>query len=111
MAAKILYQKDDRGYIQYIPAPAKSGKTSSVLPAFLESTGIENGGTHYLYIAFSNNNKRSISCESGDISNSKLKAEKQGASFMVECIKILLEQPDDLDAYKINLQKEILKKS
>eukprot|EP00600_Ochromonadales_sp_CCMP1393_P001207 CAMPEP_0174979394 /NCGR_PEP_ID=MMETSP0004_2-20121128/14748_1 /TAXON_ID=420556 /ORGANISM="Ochromonas sp., Strain CCMP1393" /LENGTH=54 /DNA_ID=CAMNT_0016230899 /DNA_START=54 /DNA_END=215 /DNA_ORIENTATION=+ len=40
-----------RKKVRYLSAPTASGKTSSVLPAFLESASMEDGGTHYLYIA------------------------------------------------------------
>lgn len=34
--------------VRYLSAPGGYGKTSSVLPAFIESTSMEGGGTHYL---------------------------------------------------------------
>lgn len=40
-----------RSTVRYLSAPSVSGKTASVLPAFLESKT----ATHYLYIPFSNN--------------------------------------------------------
>jgi hypothetical protein len=45
--------------VKYLSAAGESGKTSSVLlPAFLESTSMDDGGTNYLYLAFDNNNER-----------------------------------------------------
>ena len=55
LMAKKLYDpaKEVRKEVMYVCAPATSGKTTSVLPTFLESKF-----THYLYIAFDNNNDR-----------------------------------------------------
>ena len=90
--------------VKYVSAPTANGKTASVLPAFLRSTEMNVKGTHYLYIAFNNNNERSFS-SIPYIPSSDLKvAEKQGAAFMVECVKTLLERPDDEKAYEINIE-------
>lgn len=105
MAAKIIERSDYRGYVKYISAPPKSGKTSSVLPAFLKSIEMKNGGTHYIYVAFNNNNRRSFKSCPFIPSSDPITAEDQGAAFIVQCIKTLLERPDDLDAYKIKIEE------
>jgi hypothetical protein len=93
-----------RSIVKYISSPSASGKTSSVLPAFMESTKFEeNGGSYYIYIAFSNNDGRSFKCDPPTPSYNHLMAEKQGAAFIVQCIKNLLERSDDMNAYEITL--------
>eukprot|EP01031_Cornospumella_fuschlensis_P031072 gene31072-37553_t len=79
-----------RQQVRYVAAPPASGKTSSILPAFLSSTGMKDGGTHYLYMAFNNNGCRSFSLDS-DLDRNVQNAEKQGAAFIVKCVEHLLE--------------------
>jgi hypothetical protein len=79
-----------RQEVKYLCAPSGSGKSASVLPAFL----VNEEATHYFYLPFHNNNDRlfksvphTIYTDSEDI------AERQGAAFMVECVKRLLDEP------------------
>jgi hypothetical protein len=96
-----------RAAVKYISAPTASGKTCSVLAAFLEATKMIDGPpppTHYLYIAFANNNRRNF--QVSDVPNLNLiKAEQQGAAFMVECVKVLLEKPDKVEDYILALNQ------
>jgi hypothetical protein len=100
MAEEIVKKTDQRGVVKYLAAPSTSGKTCSVLPAFIESTTLpseeeedKEGGTHYLYLAFSNNNGRYFKVHPNRPSSDETIAEMQGASFMVKCIESLLDDP------------------
>lgn len=85
---------DYRGWIKYLAAPAASGKTCSVLPAFIESSTLStNGGTHYLYLAFANNKNRHFLVYPHTPSSDVIKANMQGAAFMVKCVESLLNDP------------------
>lgn len=92
-----------RMYVKYLAAPSGTGKTSAILPIFLESAEAEDGGgfTHYLYIAFSNNNGRSFVLDPPDPSTNVNTSAEQGAAFVFECLKILLDQPDKPGPHKI----------
>jgi hypothetical protein len=92
---------DIRQKVKYISAPIASGKTASVLPAFLESTEMVNGGDVYLYIAFSNNGGRHFKWEEHSPNSNPSKAEIQGAAFMSECVKRLLYHPNDPSTYLV----------
>jgi hypothetical protein len=88
---------ENRPVVKYISAPSKSGKTSSVLPAFLKS---ENSSC-YLYLAFANNKGRNFELLNKDITTKNLDiAERQGAAFMVECVKQLLDELPVEDCYQ-----------
>ncbi len=77
-----------RTAVRYLSAPSASGKSSSVLPAFLESKI----ATHYLYIPFANNGGQIFKAKPYQICTTLPEiAEQQGASFMVQCVKNLLE--------------------
>ena len=80
-----------RASVKYLSAPSGSGKTSCILPAFLKSTHNKGGFTHYLYLAFSNNDDNFFRA-STEVNQSI--ALEQGTSFIFECLKILLESPD-----------------
>lgn len=87
MADRIISRPAEaRNYISYITAPSGSGKTASVLPVFLESTkNMKNGGTHYFYMAFTNNNGRHFQLfNSLALSACTVVAEWQGAAFIFE---------------------------
>jgi hypothetical protein len=77
-----------RAAVRYVSAPTASGKTASVLPAFLGSET----ATHYLYIPFSNNGNYHFKADPGTIETTDpCLAELQGEAFMVQCVKNLLE--------------------
>ncbi len=77
-----------RPTVRYISAPTGSGKTASILPAFLESPK----ATHYLYLPFDHNDKKYFRAKPYDIDAvDSTKAQKQGAAFMAQCVKNLLE--------------------
>jgi hypothetical protein len=78
--------------LRYAAAPACSGKTSSILSAFLQSNGISNGATHYIYMAFFNNEGRSFKVYPPIPSSQPYIAEMQGAAFMLRCVQHLLEK-------------------
>ena len=75
-----------------------------ILPAFLKSTENEKDGfTHYLYLAFSNNDNNFFQVsKSSKITND---AESQGASFIFECLKILLELPGKQGPHLVPVDK------
>ena len=93
-----------RAKVKYLCAPGSSGKTSCILPAFLKSTENEKDGfTHYLYLAFSNNDSNFFQVsKSSKITND---AESQGASFIFECLKILLELPGKQGPHLVPVDK------
>ena len=94
-----------RPEVRYISAPSTSGKTSSVLPAILASQHRYNNETHYFYLAFQNNNMRTFSCMPSTPNYDRGFAEDQGAAFIFECVKTLLERPDNLDDYRIQIEE------
>ena len=90
MADQLEQKRDDRSFVMYLTAPSKSGKTSSILPAFLKSAERNKDGkgfTHYIYIAFKNNNKRNFSFLGlpSSLHDNPRCAEKQGGYFMKDC--------------------------
>ena len=79
-----------RDLVKYIAAPSGSGKTSCILPAFLQSTNFtDSPPTHYLYLAFENNCGKDFRSQLP--SNNPDIAYDQGASFIVKCVQHLLE--------------------
>jgi len=105
MADAIMDPGPERESVKYVSAPTRSGKTSSVLPAFLRSTSMVNGGTHYIYMAFFNNNKRCFGSDPDIASVTTKIAARQGAAFMAECVRTLLEHPDDIKRYTIKVEE------
>jgi hypothetical protein len=96
LAEEIVKKMESRGVVKYLAAPSSSGKTCSVLPAFIESSTFafkQDRGTHYLYLAFDNNGERHFRVEPDQPSSNKTLAEMQGASFMVKCVESLLDDP------------------
>jgi hypothetical protein len=88
---------DARDSIKYAVAPPGAGKTASMLPAFLESArhGVpQQSFTHYLYLAFDNNDGRNFSLDPLEPSANTKVAVKQGAAFISECVRRLLGSPD-----------------
>ena len=80
-------EKQTRGLVRYITAPAGSGKTASVLPIFLRCPQ-----THYIYITFTNSNYQHFQLMSAHlISNDPAIAAEQGAIFLSQCIKCRFE--------------------
>lgn len=78
----------DRNYVRYATAPTASGKTASILAAFLNSA--ESGRTigdstvslsYYIYIPFENNNSRNFRARTPDRD-----FYEQGAWFMLKCL-------------------------
>ena len=97
-----------RAVVKYLSAPGGSGKTSCILPAFLKNAEKKVGGfTHYLYLSFDNNAYKYFRLDHNDRVTWDL-AEDQGAWFILECLKILLEKPDQMGPYKIPCNKEPL---
>lgn len=79
------------GEVKYLCATSASGKSASVLPAFL----VNEKATHYLHLAFRNNNGRYFSVATDYVTtNCEKIAERQGAAFMVACVKQLLDHPE-----------------
>lgn len=76
-----------------------------MLPAFLESTSRTDSyyrySSHYLYLAFANTYNRTFTAIPHNLSSSENYAEEQGAAFMVQCVKNLLERPDDDKSYEV----------
>jgi hypothetical protein len=118
LAGQLEVATTARYVVKYLSAPAASGKTSSILPAFLRSTERDGGFTHYLYLSFDNNNFRFYRL-APDIEFAD--PENQGSSFILKCLKHLLEeqevseegpfyiQPDEGPLNGRALEKEIVK--
>ena len=91
-------KEGSRKGVKYFATPPASGKTSAVLPAFLRSAEKEEEGgfTHYIYIAFHNNDKRTFKAFPSKPFDNAVLAYKQGAAFIVNCLKKILndEKPD-----------------
>mmetsp|Transcript_12098 Transcript_12098/g.35058 ORF Transcript_12098/g.35058 Transcript_12098/m.35058 type:complete len:881 (+) Transcript_12098:116-2758(+) len=78
--------------VAYLSARTRSGKTSSILPVFLNSytSNRMRRFTHYLYMAFNNNAANNFSA-TGKASRVSDIAEQQGALFIYKCVAKLLE--------------------
>ena len=94
-----------RSVVNYIAAPSGSGKSACILPAFLQSQNCEIKFTHYLYLAFDNNDKRCFTAMPENPDRNLVVAEAQGANFVFKCLHVLLNTPDDPKAYFIQLQQ------
>ena len=100
MAKKLYPAKAIRNEVMYVCAPAMSGKTTSVLPAFLESKVF----THYLYLAFDNNNDRQFKLSPHKPMDDNVCAERQGAAFAYECVRKLIQEPDKQGPHDIEIE-------
>ena len=91
--------------VKYFAAPGASGKTCAVLPAFLRSAEKKGGFTHYIYLAFDNNNRRNFKAFPNKPDDDNLIAYNQGATFIVNCLEKMLndENPDNSKANMINI--------
>ena len=101
-----------RDLVRYVSVPSGYGKTSLILPAFLRSAEREDGFTHYIYIAFHNNDSRSFVSDN-DLYKNELLAEFQGAAFIVECVKNILADQEikgKKSTIKIDMDEESLRK-
>eukprot|EP00038_Savillea_parva_P005186 m.149634 g.149634 ORF g.149634 m.149634 type:complete len:654 (+) comp11672_c0_seq2:1188-3149(+) len=96
MAGQLAYLDGQRKLAKYVCSPSSAGKTSSIIPAFLEGDF-----THYLYLAFANNNNRNFVVDPPNPNSNNNVAEEQGAAFAVECMRILLEEPHKEGPYKV----------
>ena len=97
MAGQLAHLDDgQRKLAKYVCSPSSAGKTSSIIPAFLEGDF-----THYLYLAFANNNRRNFGVDPPNPNSNTNVAEKQGAAFAVECMRILLEEPHKEGPYEV----------
>ena len=94
-----------RSIVNYIAAPSGSGKSACILQAFLQSQNCKIKFTHYLYLAYDNNDKRCFTAMPHNPDSDPEVAEAQGANFMFKCLQVLLKTPDDPRAYIIQLQK------
>jgi hypothetical protein len=78
-----------RGQIKYVCSGTASGKSSSVLPAFLQGVNNQDGGfTHYLPLAFHNNNSKYFWVD-GKLDEET--AFRAGMAFMFDCVTSLLD--------------------
>ena len=118
MEVMVLRLEENRGnesarsIVRYGCGQSGSGKTASICPAFLRSTSSQRASkfSTYLYLAFANNGGRSFAITGSDkISADTFIAEKQGATFMAECVQKLLFMGDD--NFSIPVQSEILENS
>jgi len=105
MALGVSKNPGTRSNVRYISAPSATGKTASVLPAFLCSTSMKGGGTHYIYLAFANNNQHHFVLSPRTPSSDADIAEKQGAAFIMKCVKTVFERPGNISSYTIKLEE------
>ena len=87
-----------RSLVKYMSNPTGSGKTKSVLHAFLASNDPEfrdatRRFTHYVYIAFGNNDGRHFKLYPSIPSDDPALAEMQGRAFIYDCIESALCEP------------------
>lgn len=113
MAQALIHKSKQSGVIKYVASPSASGKTSSILHAFLKSTKMQGGFTHYLYIAFTNNENMQfglldphIPIEAGKTCPAH--AEAMGAQFMMQCVEKLLHHPQEKGPYGIAVLPPVL---
>ena len=92
-----LQSDEPRSVVRYAVSPTCTGKTACICPAFLMSAARsdddreEKKFSHYLYLAFSNNHGRHFFVRNeSDISKTRKLAEIQGAVFIVNCLRKLL---------------------
>ena len=96
-----------RGLVRYFAAPTGYGKTALILPAFLRSTERKDGFSHYIYIAFENNDSRSFFFGSP---LNKITAKKLGGAFIVKCVETILNNQDNKDGnYTLKINAKTLK--
>ena len=93
LARNLFENVSSKGQVKYICSPSESGKSASILHAFLASDKF----THYVYIACANNGPRNFTFigelpEKMSNHNAEI-AQQQGAAFMVECVQTMLDQP------------------
>ena len=94
----------ERRHVKYICAPSGYGKSACILPGFLKSAEREGGFTHYLYMAFANNNGNNFRSEGfAKVADPIYFFEKQGAIFILKCLEILLESPGKKGTHYIQL--------
>ncbi|KAJ1437706.1 hypothetical protein B484DRAFT_428226 [Ochromonadaceae sp. CCMP2298] len=91
---------DIRAQVKYACAPTKSGKSSSVLPAFLKSAEGVQGFTHYLHLPFHNNGGRCFKVV-GKLE--KKTAELAGAAFILDALTMLLDNDDAADGVPLRV--------
>uniref|UniRef100_A0A0G4F233 Uncharacterized protein n=1 Tax=Chromera velia CCMP2878 TaxID=1169474 RepID=A0A0G4F233_9ALVE len=87
MAKQLHRRGGERYLVKYICSPSKTGKTCQ---HFSRATS----PTTSLYLAFDNNGDRNFEVSPYTPSDDVMVAEEQGAAFAVECVRILLEEPD-----------------
>jgi hypothetical protein len=85
-----------RSTVKYISAPTGSGKSSSILPAFVQSIGTVDGGDVYLYLSIANNRQRYFKWVKGKPNTNLEIAKRQGATYICHCVKMFAEHPNDL---------------
>lgn len=94
---------DYRAAVKYLAAGGGSGKTSCILPAFLESTEMKNGFTIYLYMSFANNNENHFRLAGNWNEVTILNSNEHGASFILKCLKNLLNSTEN---YTVKLDQD-----
>lgn len=116
MAEAIMYPPQDmRNFVSYIAGPTAAGKSSSVLPAFLESACSSHSSSdsdcsaassyYYLYLPFDNNAGRKFTANPRQPNHDPNIARRQGAAFIVSSVEILLQDPDNIKKYTIPLEE------
>ena len=96
LARNLFENVSSKGQVKYICSPPESGKSASILHAFLASDKF----THYVYIACANNGPRNFTFigelpEKMSNHNNEI-AQQQGAAFMLECVQTILDQPEGI---------------
>ena len=92
--------------VKYFAAPPSSGKTCSILPAFLRSAEREGGFTHYIYIAFDNNENRIFKASPFEPDRDLVVANRQGAAFITKCLENILNDQESGGSCLIDITKE-----
>jgi hypothetical protein len=95
----------NRKFVRYATAPTASGKTASILPAFLDSSegnrlidGVNVSFSYYIYLAFDNNGDRNFTAR-GLIQGDYY---QQGAFFMLKCLRMFFKN----DVGEVNIKDQ-----
>ena len=106
LVKKLEEPPERRRDIKYFAAPPSSGKTCSVLPAFLRSAQKKEGFTHYLYIAFDNNENRNFKASPFEPDRDLVVAFRQGAAFITKCLENILDDQEYGGSCLVDITKE-----
>ena len=99
-----LFRRDGRPHVKYACADTCMGKSACVLPAVQHAQATRSKAPiRYVYVAFHNNDECHFKGLPNTISDSPFVAARQGAAFMVQCVKAALDPGSE------NVRTKVLK--